>query len=119
MNFPRLTKSFGLHFGEMGSRRGLNRTVGQIDPLPHVSPEPLCAAGSVGAFGISRSNVSVSLRELQGWSLVVLKPLETECLVNLLSRGTKVCPRRKVEGAKAGTARDDAARFSVPESGSD
>lgn len=73
MNLPPLVQSFVLHFGEMGSRWGINRTVGQIYALLFVSPEPLCAEEIVDALGISRSNVSMSLRELQTWNLVLLK----------------------------------------------
>ncbi|PRD45623.1 transcriptional regulator [Phyllobacterium phragmitis] len=75
MELPPIAQSFVLHFGEMGSRWGINRTVGQIYALLYVSPEPLCADHIVEALGISRSNVSMSLRELQGWNLVVLKHL--------------------------------------------
>lgn len=73
MNLPPLVQSFVLHFGEMGSRWGINRTVGQIYALLYVSPQPLCADQIVEALGISRSNVSMSLRELQTWNLVLLK----------------------------------------------
>ncbi|GHE46682.1 transcriptional regulator [Camelimonas fluminis] len=75
MNLPPLVQSFVLHFGEMGSRWGINRTVGQIYALLYVSPGPLCADEIVAALGISRSNVSMGLRELQAWSLVLLKHL--------------------------------------------
>ncbi|PSH68786.1 transcriptional regulator [Phyllobacterium brassicacearum] len=75
MNLPPLVQSFVLHFGEMGSRWGINRTVGQIYALLYVSPEPLNAEQIVEALGISRSNVSMSLRELQAWNLVLLKHL--------------------------------------------
>ncbi|MDQ0509862.1 GbsR/MarR family transcriptional regulator [Ancylobacter amanitiformis] len=75
MNLPPLIRSFVLHFGEMGSRWGINRTVGQIYALLYVAPRPLCADDIVEALGISRSNVSMSLRELQAWNLVVLKHL--------------------------------------------
>ncbi|MCJ8144240.1 GbsR/MarR family transcriptional regulator [Ancylobacter gelatini] len=78
MNLPPLIQSFVLHFGEMGSRWGINRTVGQIYALLYVSPEPLCADEIVEALGISRSNVSMSLRELQTWNLVVLKHLPND-----------------------------------------
>jgi DNA-binding transcriptional regulator GbsR (MarR family) len=57
----------------MGSRWGINRTVGQIYALLFVSPTPVCAEEIVEALGISRSNVSMSLRELQAWNLVLLK----------------------------------------------
>lgn len=73
MNLPAMVQAFVLHFGEMGSRWGINRTVGQIYALLYVSPDPLCADEIVEALGISRSNVSMSLRELQAWNLVVLK----------------------------------------------
>lgn len=73
MNLPPLIQSFVLHFGEMGSRWGINRTVGQIYALLYVSPEPLCADEIVEALGISRSNVSMSLHELQAWNLVLLR----------------------------------------------
>jgi DNA-binding transcriptional regulator GbsR (MarR family) len=72
MDLPPLTQSFVLHFGEMGSRWGINRTVGQIYALLYVSaPRPLCADDIVAALGVSRSNVSMGLRELQGWNLVL------------------------------------------------
>lgn len=73
MNLPPLVQSFVLHFGEMGSQWGINRTVGQIYALLYLSPEPLCAEDIVEALGISRSNVSISLRELQGWNLLLLR----------------------------------------------
>ncbi len=73
MNLPPLVQSFVLHFGEMGSRWGINRTVGQIYALLYVSPEPLNADEIVEALGVSRSNVSMGLRELQGWNLVLLR----------------------------------------------
>lgn len=75
MKLSPLIQSFVLHFGEMGSRWGINRTVGQIYALLYVSPEPLCADQIVEALDISRSNVSMSLRELQAWNLVLLKHL--------------------------------------------
>ncbi|MGV8939692.1 MAG: GbsR/MarR family transcriptional regulator [Allorhizobium sp.] len=78
MNLSPLTQSFVLHFGEMGSRWGINRTVGQIYALLYVSPEPLCADQIVEALDISRSNVSMSLRELQGWNLVVLRHIPSD-----------------------------------------
>jgi len=70
MNLPPLIQAFVLHFGEMGSRWGINRTVGQIYALLYVSPDPLNADQIVQALGVSRSNVSMGLRELQAWNLV-------------------------------------------------
>lgn len=78
MNLPPIIQSFVLHFGEMGSRWGINRTVGQIYALLYVSPDPLCADQIVESLGISRSNASMGLRELQAWNLVVLKHLPND-----------------------------------------
>jgi DNA-binding transcriptional regulator GbsR (MarR family) len=75
MNLPPLTQSFVLHFGEMGSRWGINRTVGQIYALLFVSDRALNADEIVDKLGISRSNVSMGLKELQGWRLVRLSHL--------------------------------------------
>ncbi len=65
-----LVRDFVMHFGEMGSRWGINRTVGQIYALLFVSPRPLNADEIAEQLAISRSNVSVSLKELQGWRLL-------------------------------------------------
>lgn len=70
MELPSLTQSFVLHFGEMGSRWGINRTVGQIYALLFVSDRPLHADDITEKLGVSRSNVSMGLRELQAWRLV-------------------------------------------------
>ncbi len=73
MNLPPLIQSFVLHFGEMGSRWGINRTVGQIYALLFLSRDPLNAEDIVEALGVSRSNVSMGLKELQAWNLVRLQ----------------------------------------------
>ena len=73
MQLPPLVESFVLHFGEMGSRWGINRTVGQVYALLFLAPEPLCADDIVERLGFSRSNVSMALKELQGWRLVHLR----------------------------------------------
>jgi len=73
MNLPPVIQTFVLHFGEMGSRWGINRTVGQIYALLFLSKEPLNADEIVDALGVSRSNVSMGLKELQAWSLVRLQ----------------------------------------------
>lgn len=72
MNLPPLTQRFVMHFGEMGSRWGINRTVGQIYALLYVSSRPLNADDIGEALGFSRSNVSMGLKELQSWNLVRL-----------------------------------------------
>jgi len=73
MNLPPLVQTFVLHFGEMGSRWGINRTVGQIYALLYLSKEPLNAEDIVQRLGVSRSNVSIGLKELQSWNLVRLQ----------------------------------------------
>jgi DNA-binding transcriptional regulator GbsR (MarR family) len=72
MKLPPLTQRFVLHFGEMGSRWGINRTVGQIYALLYVSAKPLNADEIGEALAFSRSNVSMGLKELQSWNLVRL-----------------------------------------------
>ena len=63
-------EKFILHWGEMGTRWGINRTVAQIHALLFLSPVPLHAEAIAGTLGVARSNVSTSLRELQGWGIV-------------------------------------------------
>ncbi|MFC3109672.1 GbsR/MarR family transcriptional regulator [Undibacterium arcticum] len=67
-----LTQRFILHFGEMGSRWGINRTVGQIYALLYVLNKPLNADEIAEHLSFSRSNVSMGLKELQSWRLVKL-----------------------------------------------
>ncbi len=64
------TKEFILHWGEMGTRWGVNRTVAQVHALLYLSPEPLTAEDIAEALSVARSNVSTSLKELQNWNLV-------------------------------------------------
>ncbi len=75
MNLDPFHQEFVLHFGEMGSRWGINRTVGQIYALLFLSEEPLNAEQITDSLGVSRSNVSMGLKELQAWNLVRLKHL--------------------------------------------
>ena len=65
-----LAQKFILHWGEMGTRWGINRTVAQIHALLFLSPRPLPAEEIAATLGIARSNVSNSLRELQNWGIV-------------------------------------------------
>ena len=78
MNLAPLTQRFVIHFGEMGSRWGINRTVGQIYALLYVSPKALNADEIGDALAFSRSNVSLGLKELQSWNLVRLKHLPND-----------------------------------------
>jgi DNA-binding transcriptional regulator GbsR (MarR family) len=74
-DLPALNRDFIAHFGEMGSRWGINRTVGQIYALLFLSPKPLCADDIAASLTFSRSNVSMGLKELQAWRLVRLRHL--------------------------------------------
>lgn len=65
-------QSFILHWGEMGAKWGVNRSVAQIHALLHIWPEPLAADEICEALGLARSNVSNGLKELQGWKLVMV-----------------------------------------------
>lgn len=59
-----------MHFGEMGSRWGFNRTVGQMFALIVFTEEPLNADQIATTLGISRGNVSMGIKELQSWQLI-------------------------------------------------
>ncbi len=63
-------QKFILHWGEMGTRWGINRTVAQVHALLYLSPKPLHAEEIAGTLAVARSNVSTSLRELQSWGIV-------------------------------------------------
>lgn len=63
-------KEFIVHWGEMGSRWGINRTVAQIHALLYIAPEPLTAEEISDCLAVARSTVSTGLRELQSWNIV-------------------------------------------------
>jgi DNA-binding transcriptional regulator GbsR (MarR family) len=65
-----LQERFIVTWGEMGAKWGINRTVAQIHALLFLSPRPLHAEEIAATLGVARSNVSTSLRELQGWGIV-------------------------------------------------
>jgi DNA-binding transcriptional regulator GbsR (MarR family) len=71
-SLPQLHQKFIVHWGEMGARWGINRTVAQIHALLFLSARPLNAEEIALTLGVARSNVSSSLRELQGWRIVRL-----------------------------------------------
>ena len=68
--FTPIQQRFILQWGEMGARWGINRTVAQIHALLFLSSRPLPAEEIAVTLGVARSNVSTSLRELQGWGIV-------------------------------------------------
>ncbi len=70
MNMTPMIETFVMHFGEMGSRWGFNRTVGQMYALLVICEKPLSANDIAEALNISRGNVSMGLKELQSWRLV-------------------------------------------------
>ncbi len=72
MKLTPVQEKFVLHWGEMGTRWGINRTVAQIHALLFLSPKPLHAEELTETVGVARSHVSNSLRELQGWGIVKL-----------------------------------------------
>jgi len=70
MQLSEKDQSFVYHFGEMGSKWGFNRTVGQIYALLVISENALSANDLASALSISRGNVSMGMKELQSWQLV-------------------------------------------------
>lgn len=70
MELTPVMQKFILHWGEMGARWGINRTVAQIHALLYLASEPMHAEEITQTLSVARSNVSTSLRELQGWGVV-------------------------------------------------
>jgi DNA-binding transcriptional regulator GbsR (MarR family) len=70
MHLTPAMQDFILHWGDMGAKWGVNRSVAQIHALLHIAPEPLDAEEIAETLGLARSNVSTGLKELQGWKLV-------------------------------------------------
>ena len=70
MSLSEVEQKFVLHWGEMGTRWGVNRTVAQIHALLYLATEPLNAEQITEVLSVARSNVSNSIKELQSWGLV-------------------------------------------------
>lgn len=70
MKITPLVEKYVLHWGEMGTRWGVNRTVAQIHALLYLAPEPIHAEEISSLLSVARSNVSTSIKELQGWNLI-------------------------------------------------
>jgi DNA-binding transcriptional regulator GbsR (MarR family) len=70
MELKPIAERFVLHWGEMGSRWGVNRTVAQIHALLYLVARPMDAEEITETLGVARSNVSNSLKELHSWQLV-------------------------------------------------
>ena len=72
MTLSETSQKFILHWGEMGTRWGVNRTVAQIHALLYLAGKPLPADEIADTLNVARSNVSNSIRELQAWNLTKL-----------------------------------------------
>lgn len=72
MELTPVTERIVLHWGEMGTRWGVNRTVAQIHALLFMAEQPMTAEEIAETLSVARSNVSTSLRELQNWGLAKL-----------------------------------------------
>lgn len=72
MKLTPIMQKYILHWGEMGTRWGVNRTVAQIHALLYLANRPLPADEIVETLSVARSNVSTSLRELQSWGLITM-----------------------------------------------
>ena len=70
MKLSRTMREVVLHWGEMGTSWGVNRSVGQIHALLYLVGRPLTAEEIAETLSLARSNVSTSLKELQDWDLV-------------------------------------------------
>jgi DNA-binding transcriptional regulator GbsR (MarR family) len=70
MELTDVARKFVVHWGEMGSAWGVNRTVSQIHALLFFHGRPLHAEEISETLGVARSNVSNSLKELVSWKLI-------------------------------------------------
>ncbi|MEM7690228.1 MAG: MarR family transcriptional regulator [Pseudomonadota bacterium] len=72
---PPSVARFVLHWGDLGSQWGVNRSVAQIHALVFISDKPLTAEEIAEQLGMARSNVSNSIKELLGWGLIHRVPV--------------------------------------------
>jgi DNA-binding transcriptional regulator GbsR (MarR family) len=75
---PAPVEQFILHWGDMGSHWGVNRSVAQIHALLYLSARPLTADDIAETLGMARSNVSNSIKELQAWNLIRRVPVRND-----------------------------------------
>lgn len=73
--FPPAVEALVLAWGDLGAEWGVNRSIAQIHAYLYLQEEPVTAEAVSRAFGIARSNVSTSLRELVAWGLVRRVPV--------------------------------------------
>lgn len=123
---PAMTR-FILHWGDLGTQWGVNRSVAQIHALLYLSEQPLHAEQIAETLGLARSNVSTSIKELINWQLIHRVPIlgdrrdhfaaETDIweMVTRIARGRKAREIDPAEAAlKAATAEADADRAVSP-----
>ncbi len=72
---PLAVRQFVLQWGDMGGQWGVNRSVSQIHALLYLSERPQTAEEIADTLGMARSNVSNSIKELQGWGLIRRVPV--------------------------------------------
>jgi DNA-binding transcriptional regulator GbsR (MarR family) len=100
-HLPAAVERFVLHWGEMGTVWGVNRSIGQIHALLYLSHRPLNAEDIADTLGLARSNVSSSLKELVAWGLVRRVPVlgdrrdYFEAEVDLWEMVTRIAEQRK------------------------
>jgi DNA-binding transcriptional regulator GbsR (MarR family) len=73
---PVAMERFVLHWGDLGGRWGVNRSVSQIHALLYLSDRPLTAEEIADLLGLARSNVSNSIKELTAWNLIRRVPIK-------------------------------------------
>lgn len=101
MNLSDIEQRFVLHWGEMGTKWGINRTVAQIHALLYLSPKPLNAEEICATLSVARSNASNSLHELQGWGIVKIVHVlgdrrdHFECLIDVWEMFQIILDERK------------------------
>ena len=78
MELDPISQKFILHWGEMGARWGMNRTLSQLHALLFLAERPMHAEEIAETLGVARSNVSTSLKELQSWGLVSITHLMSD-----------------------------------------
>jgi DNA-binding transcriptional regulator GbsR (MarR family) len=98
---PASVERFVLHWGDLGSEWGVNRSVSQIQALLYLSDKPLTAEDIADQLGMARSNVSTSLKELLAWTLIRRIPMRNdrrdhyEAEVDLWEMAAKIAAGRK------------------------
>jgi len=73
---PVAVERFVLHWGDLGGRWGVNRSVAQIHALLYLSERPRTAEEIADLLGLARSNVSNSIKELLAWDLIRRVPIK-------------------------------------------